>query len=218
MPFNFFRQPQDRPTITVPERRADLPIQPPDKLARLLSLRAPQNYDRVGRRDYERLAETWQADPALIEAVAIVESADAGFDQNRRIVLRFESHVFARQSGRQSPAPSGGWQSFEKAAQVDFNAALLATSWGKFQIMGFNAQKVGYQTAEAMIFNFYSGERPHLAAFQKYCEVFGLVEAFRVKNIAEFTKGYNGPGAVRQYSARIEQQWRRIIADRGASA
>ena len=114
--------------------------------------------------DSDMLTEAAQlrCELAAIHAVCDVESAGQGFLPDRRPKILFEAHVFgkltrhrwdssypniaARFWNRMLYGPAGAHQ-YERLA-VAFNldpvAALEATSWGMFQILGANFGACGF--------------------------------------------------------------------------
>lgn len=79
------------------------------------------------------------------------------------------------------------------AMDLDRTAALKATSWGLFQIMGFNFDKCGFKDVEEMVKAMKTSEYEHLQAFLKFCENQNLIVPLREKDWAKFARGYNGP-------------------------
>ncbi|AZA64466.1 N-acetylmuramidase family protein [Chryseobacterium carnipullorum] len=80
------------------------------------------------------------------------------------------------------------------ASALNRDAALMSCSWGRFQVMGDNWQKLGYKTLQEFINKMYDSEGGHLDAFVRYIKAFGLQGHLRNKSWAAFAKGYNGPG------------------------
>lgn len=157
--------------------------------------------------DYAAAAELLQCDVAVIEAVAEVESAGAGFQPDGRLKLLFERHHFSRLTGGKYDAthpeisnrkPGGytkdEWARYERAAAIDAEAAAKSTSWGKFQIMGFNHEACGYLSALEMQQDFATGEAAQLRGFVKFILASApLTRAIRKCDWASFARCYNGP-------------------------
>src|SRR5262245_26977038 len=114
--------------------------------------------------DYESAAGRLGVTARALQAVGAVESSGNAFwtiGGLQRPVIRLEAHWFGkltnhryddshpRISCRQwSPqlaarTPAAAWQQFEEAAALDEGAAIQATSWGAFQLMGFHYQRLG---------------------------------------------------------------------------
>ncbi|MEE3101941.1 MAG: N-acetylmuramidase family protein, partial [Pseudomonadota bacterium] len=129
-------------------------------------------------------AEALDCDVAAIRAVAEVESRGAAFLASGRPPILFERHVFHRlTAGRWSstyPAISnpaaGGYGAagdaqyarLRAAMDLDRAAALEAASWGRWQVMGFNARLCGWASVEAFVAAMCAGEAQQLDAFVGY--------------------------------------------------
>src|SRR5436305_5353027 len=93
------------------------------------------------------IAELW--------AVLSVETSGCGFLDDRRPKILFERHVFSRETNGGFDAshpdlsnPTAGgygaggaaqYDRLQRAIVLDREAALLSTSWGLGQVMGYNA-------------------------------------------------------------------------------
>ncbi len=88
------------------------------------------------------------------------------------------------------------WQykKLAKAYKLDSNAALMACSWGKFQIMGFHFKVCGFSTVEAFVHASCISEREHLQALEAFLESKKLNAALYNKDWAAIAFGYNGSG------------------------
>jgi hypothetical protein len=166
-----------------------------------------------------------------IHAVLDVESAGGGFDKQGRPKMLFEPHVFWRELGpgaKRDKAVAAGlaypkWRrnyppdSYPRLAQaieIDENAALRSASWGLAQIMGFNAQLVGYPTAKAMVLAFMDDEEAHLKAMVQFIIKNGLDPALKAHDWKAFARGYNGAGFAKNgYDRKLAAafaKWQRI--------
>jgi hypothetical protein len=169
----------------------------------------------------QRTARMLNCEPAAVAAVAAVEGAGVGMDEKDRPLIRYERHVFAREtqqlynrshphlSGRYDPKFKAGdfdhrWKILEEAATLNLSAALKATSWGMFQVMGFNHRQCGYDTVEEMVRSFAKSETNQYAGLVKFLTAANLIAALRFKNWGAFARGYNGPSyADFQYDKRL---------------
>lgn len=89
--------------------------------------------------------------------------------------------------------------------ELDRTAALLSTSWGVFQVMGFNYDMLGFKDVETMVEFAKQGERQQLELFTRYCKTRkGLVQTMQSKDYAEIGKLYNG-GAVPGYGPGLKK-------------
>jgi hypothetical protein len=157
-------------------------------------------------------------DPALLLAVDKKESRGSGFilSEGRyqgELKVLFERHHFSRLTGRRfdkshpsvSSRVRGGYlpeQSefgrYMSAMRLDASAAMMSSSWGRYQIMGFNFRTCGYDRVQSMVIDFYRGEDRQFDGFIKFLQdtrVAGvtLFNHLRNKNWESFARGYNGP-------------------------
>lgn len=166
-------------------------------------------------------------EPALIAAVAQIESRGDGFLPDKRPKILFERHVFSRRTGgiydQSHPdisGPAGGYglggthqyDRLEEAVQLDRDAALQSASWGRFQVMGFNYEVCGFDDVEAFVQAMMRSEAEHLAAMIAFCTHNDLIDDLSAHDWATFTEGYNGPGQVSHYSALLAQAYEDQVA------
>jgi len=146
--------------------------------------------------------------PALW-AVLSVETSGCGFLADRRPQILFERHWFSKLTrGRfDSKHPdlssriSGGYGArgaaqylrLDRAIKLDRKAALHSASWGLGQVMGFNAETVGFANVEAMVKACAESEDEQLRAMCGFIASAKLNTELRRKNWAEFARRYNGP-------------------------
>lgn len=159
---------------------------------------------------YEAAATLLGTDAATIQAVAMVETAGAAFDEMGRPRILFERHYFHRLThGRFdkghadiSRATAGGYGKFsaqygklEKAYRLDAEAALKSASWGRFQIMGANFAAAGHASVQAFVLALTRSEAAHLSAFASFVGADqSLRDALKKRDWATFAASYNGPG------------------------
>lgn len=93
----------------------------------------------------------------------------------------------------------GRWGLIAFAAELDFEAALKATSWGAFQLLGRNHAELGYPTAWHFVCSLYDGERSHLDAAISYLISRDVLDAMRKGRWREVITAWNGPGQVDRY-------------------
>ncbi|WP_343502150.1 N-acetylmuramidase family protein [Alloyangia pacifica] len=146
-----------------------------------------------------------------LHAVMDVEAKGSGFDSLGRVAMLFEPHVFYRELGPGAARdkavgqglayqkwgtrsyPSDSYPRLLAAIQIDEETALRSASWGLGQMMGFNAQMVGFTTARAMVEAFADDEEAQLQAMVDYIVAAGLDDELRRHDWAGFARGYNGP-------------------------
>ncbi len=90
---------------------------------------------------------------------------------------------------------------------LDREAALCSASWGKYQIMGSNFAEAGYDTVEAFVADMVHSEAYQLDAFVAFLQNTGIDKHLIAKDWAAFARGYNGPGQVDAYAARIKEAY-----------
>lgn len=163
-------------------------------------------------------------------AVIEVETAGCGFLRDKRPVILFERHVFSKlTNGRfdggehqnvSAPVPgsygaSGAHQydRLDQAMALDEDAALKSASWGLGQIMGYNAEVVGYRThgVRGMISTFADSEDAQVMAVAQYCLKRGLDDELRRLDWLGFASVYNGPAFRKNlYDSRLAQAYASI--------
>ena len=155
-------------------------------------------------------------DPAVIKAVAEVESSGDGFLPTGHPKILFEPHVFWAELKKRGKDPTNvtgasdilyeHWttgkygktsaqpERLKRAITINKDAALSSASWGKFQIMGYNWQAAGFATLDAFIAAMHIDEDQHLHAFINFVKSKNLVDELQRKDWAGFAKVYNGSG------------------------
>lgn len=181
----------------------------------LAALAGERTDHRLRQSDLEAAALRLDVPLAALMAVNEVESNGAGFLPDGRPVILFERHIMYRllgESGHDDAALAalypalvnpkrGGYMGgateharLKTARQIDNDCALQATSWGRFQIMGFHWRTCGYLDAEDFATAMALGEVAHLDAFCSLIEADpALHKALKARKWADFAKGYNGP-------------------------
>ena len=136
-----------------------------------------------------------------------MEARGAGFLGDGRPKILFERHKFCKYTrGRfngdhpdiSGPAGNykGGAREYDRlkeALALDREAALMSTSWGKFQIMGFNHQICGFDDVEDFVAAMVESDDRHLEAFVGFVESNKLDRHLRSHDWAKFARRYNGP-------------------------
>lgn len=205
------------PPPPAPSPPVVVPVPPPAQPDAYLAGLGRGNRAPVSVADYRALADRLGAEVEAVMAVAEVESGPYGaFGWEQRPVVLFEAHKFAEHTGQRyneshPQLSSRRWNRalyprgprsemqrliYEQLAQayaLDGEAALKATSWGRFQILGEHYQWQGFATAHAFVADLAAGEVQQLAAFERFVVRNGLMGALRSKNWRVFARGYNGP-------------------------
>ncbi len=166
-----------------------------------------------------------------LNAVARVESAGGGWDNDGRLKLLWERHYLWQRirmavPGLSDPKPGGytadangngindNWERLADAAMRWPQFAFECASFGKFQIMGAWGARLGYGSALEFVWMLSRSERAHYEALCRYIEVNGLTGAFRAlsanaETCRAFARGYNGSGyAAGGYHLKLAQAMR----------
>lgn len=98
------------------------------------------------------------------------------------------------------------WGLLAFAAELDFEAALKACSWGSFQILGQNHAVIGYPSAWHMVVAFHEGEQAHLDAAVAFLAANDVLDAMRKGEWARVITVYNGPGQVKLYLRKFTER------------
>jgi hypothetical protein len=148
-----------------------------------------------------------------------VEASGCGYLDDGRLAILFERHWFykllerytskelALKTSGEYPQicnPTAGgyeggvneWVRYTQAVRINARAAREATSWGLFQVMGFNHGLCGFSNADAMVGSFSISEKEQLKALGNFLlheRNAGLLKAAREENCEEFARLYNGP-------------------------
>lgn len=159
--------------------------------------------------------------PAVILAVAEVESGGRHDLPDGRPQILFEAHWFSKLTGHKYDASHPGisspvwdrslykggaaeWGRLNAAMALDADAALQSASWGLFQIMGFNYKAAGFPTVTAFVDFIRGPDDADMEAFINFVRANPLIlKAMREKDWKAFALHYNGPGAVASYSAKM---------------
>ncbi|MET0374728.1 MAG: N-acetylmuramidase domain-containing protein [Rhizorhabdus sp.] len=144
-----------------------------------------------------------------LRAVAQVESSGGGFDTKGRPKILFERHKFHKYTGgRWSPCafsnPSGGgytessWDKLLGAIVTGaVDAAFMACSWGKFQVLGEWWDEFGFASPFALAHGTVASEAKHYELLVAYVEHTGLQDEMALLSTdpdtcRPFARGYNG--------------------------
>jgi peptidoglycan hydrolase-like protein with peptidoglycan-binding domain len=176
-----------------------------------------------------------------LHAFIDVESLGSGFYPNGSVKRLFEPHVFYRQlkgTERDDAVKAGlayprwGTQKYPKdsteriirAMAINEEAALRATSWGAFQVLGENYAMAGFDSAKSMVLAMLEDEETHLQAAVNFMVAAGIDDDLRrlaeldrptrPEDCIAIVRVYNGPGyAKNDYHtkfAKAHNKWRQI--------
>lgn len=157
--------------------------------------------------------------PAL-EAVIDIEASGKWYRGDGFMMRRFEPH-HAPKDVQRALGFSGNWRDslkiatssrrrmFMKAHSIDPEGAADASSWGAFQIMGFNAERAGYSSGVAMVKAFETDVGEQLKAFTRFVKFIGADGDLRAQDWTGFARKYNGPGQPGVYGRKIAAAYAR---------
>lgn len=180
----------------------------------ILNLFVNRNAPAVTPADINQVAARLGGTSRQLAAVAAVESAGGGWDDAGRLKCLYERHYFWKRMRIKipllsDPTPGGytidadrdgindSWEKVADAAMKSPIAAFESASWGKFQIMGAWAAKLGYANAIEFVWALTRSERAHYDALAKFIAVNGGVNKFRALSTrwqgnTPFAEFYNG--------------------------
>lgn len=176
--------------------------------------------------DYKQAAEKLGCEVAAVKAVAEVESGPHGaFLPSGDPVILFERHKFSKftkgKYDQSNPGISnskpGGYGAvsqqhgrYQEAAALDSDAAIKSCSWGRFQVMGFHWENLGYPSLKDFVDSMYVSEGNHLDAFVRYIEKNGLAKHLTNKNWAALAEGYNGKNyKINKYDEKLAAAYKK---------
>ena len=183
---------------------------------------------------YALAAQRLEVEVAAVQAVAEVESAGEALwlvADEWKPPIRLEAHWFGKLTGyrfndthpgiscrKWTPALAartreGAWAQFEEAAALDRDAAIQASSWGAFQIMGFHFPGLGFPDPGAFADMLWTPEG-QLDVFARFIEVNPpVLDALKRRDWTAFALHYNGPGQVDSYAGRLARAYQALQGD-----
>lgn len=210
-----YHTPADRPLLTLGELSLHRPAMPTSEPKQPIDFALTRQEQSIANlwNQYGRIiaqqADAYQIPLTTALAVFKVESGRAYHPETGLTIIRFEPHIFLRKSGHQVNIRRGGqraeWNALQNAYAINPNAALESTSYGLPQIMGFNAKRIGYDSAQALLQDFQNSCEAQVKGFFKFLEANDLLKAVRAQDWQHFTRRYNGPGNVPVYQGRLTQ-------------
>jgi hypothetical protein len=182
--------------------------------------------------DLKRAARALGGEPGCIVAVGQVESAGRGFLPSGLPAIRFDAHEFSRLTSQKYDLSHGsisskkpdsrpsklGEQEYDRlveALKLDKRAALEATAWGRFQILGKHHQACGYDTVEEFVKAMHESEAKQLDAFLAYLKNKGLDRPLREKRWADFARGWYGKDiGSAPYARQLEEAYNKYVKEK----
>lgn len=176
--------------------------------------------DKLTNEMIKDLANRLDIEPALLKAVQIVEAAGRdGFLSDGRPQILFEGHIMYKEFHKKFPdrdldylckrfstvfypkwdkskyfGDLGEYKRLELAKEIDEECALKATSWGMFQIMGFNHNLCGCKDVFDFVHKMSESHEKQLELMYYFMNNSGCLKELKEKDWAGFAKKYNGPG------------------------
>lgn len=176
--------------------------------------------DKLTNEMIKDLANRLGIEPALLKAVQIVEAAGRdGFLSDGRPQILFEGHIMYKEFHKKFPDRDlaylckkfsmvfypkwdkskyfgglGEYKRLELAKEIDEECALKATSWGMFQIMGFNHNLCGCKDVSDFVHKMSESHEKQLELMYYFMNNSGCLKELKEKDWAGFAKKYNGPG------------------------
>jgi hypothetical protein len=161
-------------------------------------------------------------DAAALWAILTVETRGFGFLPDKRPKILFERHIFHKRTDGKfsarfpdiSSAKAGGYSGgaaeydrLSRAMALNRTAALESASWGLPQIMGFNAVKLKYDSAQDMIGKFLLGEDAQIEGAVRFIKASQpLLDAVRAGKWATVAFFYNGKDFKKNnYDTKLKQ-------------
>jgi hypothetical protein len=96
-----------------------------------------------------------------------------------------------------------------RAANLNSDAALMACSWGAFQVMGYFYKECGYSSPEALANSVMTGINEQLDLFFAYVSYVSPIalDALKHKNWQSFAQAYNGTDCPPSYAATMKKNY-----------
>lgn len=181
--------------------------------------------------NYIDSAKLLNCEVAVIKAVAEVESSGNGFDSSGHIVMLFEPYIFYKELKRRGINPDGylkkfptlvsdkwnpklygprseQWNKLQGASNICTSCAYRATSFGMFQVMGNNAEMLGFKDVFGLYYYLRQSEENQLEIFCKYVTTRRLDDELRNKQWKLFAAAYNGPFYYKNnYDKKLEEAY-----------
>ena len=182
----------------------------------------------------ETLAQSEGIEANALKAVVEVESGGKAFakvDGKDMPLILYEYHVFYRCGGLTAKerteavnrnlaakkwgalpyakSQSARYNQLKRAATINEQAAYAACSWGVGQVLGENAEWLGYGTPKKLAETAMSGIEGQLAVMLQFIRKRGLIDALGGLDWRGFARLYNGSGQVDYYSTRMAAAYKR---------
>jgi hypothetical protein len=183
--------------------------------------------------DLKEVAASLGIEPASLYAITVEASSGYGFVAGRPKVL-FERHIFHRLTGGHfsdsnpdissptlggyGPGGSHQYERIKQAMALDCAAALEATSWGIFQTLGENINRMGFDYLDDFIKAMMESERSQFNAFAAFLRSNNeLLDSLQRRDWAAFARVYFGPNySENRYDTRLASAYNAFLRNQDA--
>lgn len=191
---------------------------------------------------FNKAAAELGVSPAHVRTVCDVEAQGAGFLPDGRVKILFERHHFIKALRQRNFSEAriaelmkqgnadiisterggyvggaGEYKRFDRACAIDLWSAYYATSFGLFQIMGFNYSYAGYNDLTAFVADMKLSESKQLMAFVKFNKVYKngvLWSALKAQDWPTYALNYNGSAyKVNNYDTKLGNSFDKYSAN-----
>lgn len=166
---------------------------------------------RITSDNLKDMANEFSLERALVKTVIQVEAAGTGFDDATGLIkIQFEPYYFQKYTRTKilngvelQPAE---WAAYKKAEAIDAEKAMMSTSWGTGQVMGFNFAEAGFATVQQMVSVFKLSEYYQVRGMLLYIKANPVMyKALVSHDWALFAEHYNGPKyAINKYDIKLK--------------
>lgn len=189
--------------------------------------------------ELDKYAKAIGIDSAILKAITEVECKGNGFFTDGSCTILFERHIFFNQvtqkfgseqaqqwsikypnicfETRSQSAYFGGkreWERVNLAKNLDPECALLSTSFGMFQIMGFNYKICGYSNVGEYVSDMIKSEKYQVGAVSMYIKNYAngkLYKAVTSLDFNEIARLFNGNDyAVNNYNGKLKDAYKKF--------
>ncbi|WAW10178.1 N-acetylmuramidase family protein [Oxalobacter vibrioformis] len=187
-------------------------------------------------------AQKLKIEPNVLDAVCRLEAREPGFLPSGKSAIRFEGQIFwkemlkrgffedkLRDLSQQYPnvlypkrmpefylEGEREYQRFDDAVTINEGAALAATAWGFFRLMGRQFAECGYDDIHAFVEGQKAGAAGQLEAFCQWMVSRGLIESLQQKDWQMFARLCYGPAyAERKYDKKLERAYKKSLEAHG---
>ncbi|MDO5570894.1 MAG: N-acetylmuramidase family protein [Bacteroidales bacterium] len=190
---------------------------------------------RITKSDIDKAAQKLDIEPAILQALSEVESTkNSGFFSPGKPIILFEGHIFWKELENDGINPldylEGNedilykrwnkrfyrngikeYERFEKASKISLNAAIKSTSWGRYQIMGFNYPLCGMESLMDFFKQMCTHERNQLNLLVNFLISNKLNDTLKKQQWDKFASLYNGSNyMLNDYANKLKKAYYRI--------